>query len=91
MDLIDDLWTDLAVSAVAVLALPFYIGYLDSPFHDLLAYAVVAGICLATGERIIYTYHRDDGVLEFVANAALRTAAVVVWGGIAFALAIWLI
>ncbi|PWG02154.1 hypothetical protein [Sphingosinicella humi] len=91
MDLIDDIWLDAVVSLVAIIALPFYIGYLDSRFEDLLAYALVAGICLATGERILYKYYRDDGIGEFLVNAVLRSAAVIIWGGFAFGLGIWLI
>jgi hypothetical protein len=91
VDLIDDIWLDAFVSLVAIIALPFYIGYLDSPFEDLLAYALVAGICLASGERLLYRYYRNDGVGEFVVNAVLRSGAVIIWGGVAFTLAIWLI
>ena len=91
VDLIEDIWLDALVTVVAIIALPFYIGYLDSPFEDLLAYAVVAGICLATGERLLYRYCRNDGVERFLVNVVLRSGAVVIWGGLAFALAIWLI
>ena len=91
MDLFEDFWTDAAVSLIAVLALPFYLGYVHAHVDTMVEYAVVAGVALAHGERLIYTYCRDDGVSEFLFNAGLRSLAVLVFGGASFGLALWLV
>lgn len=91
LDLFEDIWTDAAVAFVAVLALPFYLGYVHAHVDRLLEYAVVAGVALALGERLVYDYCKGDNLADFIFNAALRGLAVLVWGGASFGLALWLV
>src|SRR3546814_11752952 len=51
VDVSDDFWTDAGVSIIAVLALPFYLGYIHAPIATTLQYAIVAGIEFGLGER----------------------------------------
>lgn len=90
MDLRDDLWTDGFVSLVAVLGLPFYLGYVHAAVDTMLEYAIVAGLALALGERLIYSFYRGNAA-EFAVCAGLRALAVMVWGGVSFGLAWWLV
>lgn len=91
LDLFEDLWTDAFVTFVAVLALPFYLGYVHAHLDTLFEYAVVAGAGLALGERLVYSYCKGDSLADFAFNAGLRAIAVLIWGGAAFGLALWLV
>lgn len=91
IDLYDDFWTDALVTFVAVLALPFYLGYLHAQIDSFVEYALFAGVALALGERLVYTYCARDSVAEFAFNASLRAAAILVFGGASFGLALWLV
>ena len=87
----DAFWADLAASSVAVLALPFYMGYLHSPLRHLLLYALVAAIGLVIAEQLTHPTYRSHGVYGIMLGLGLRCGAVLIFGGVAFLLALWLV
>src|SRR3546814_12822004 len=79
VDVSDDFWTDAGVSIIAVLALPFYLVYIHAPIDSMIEYAIVAGIGLALGERIVYAFYRNGNAAECALNGGLRELAVLRW------------
>ena len=85
----EDWISTLAVIAVVVL-LPFYIGYVDSTVEILFSYAVVSGLALAVGDKLLSS-EAAVGLRSMVLEIAVNAVAVMVFGLLPFALAIWLI
>jgi hypothetical protein len=90
MDLSDEPLIDVFALICVIVLLPFYIGFIDSPFEILLAYAVAGGFALAIGERLVTAYLRL-GLRNLIIDAAVYGLVVLVYGMVPFGLAIWLI
>ena len=86
----DEGWVDALAIAFVVLLLPFYIGYIDSPFEIMLLYAVAGGFALAVGDGLLSAYG-FGGLRGLFVGVGIYTASVLVFGIVPFALAIWLI
>src|SRR3546814_20331983 len=87
VDVSDDFWTDAGVSIIAVLALPFYLGYIHAPIDSMIEYAIVAGFGLALGERLAYAFYRHDNHPVSAFHAGLTHLAGLVWEGFSFVIA----
>ena len=89
MNVADDHWDDIFVSFYAILCLPFYIGYLDSPVEFMLFYAIIAGLALEIGDRLVGRF--AGSLYDLLIETGLRAAGILIVGIIPFAVAIWLI
>lgn len=90
MDLADEPLVDVFALICVIVLLPFYIGYIDSPFEIMLMYAVAGGFALALGERLVTACLRA-GLRRLLVDAAVYGLSVLVYGLVPFGLAIWLI
>ena len=84
-----EFWFDSCAGAVAVLAIPFYIGLAPHlGVGHLVLYSGAAGIGMATGEQIQYGAPETDRIGDFARTAAMWAAAVLVLGSLAYLIAL---
>ena len=83
-------WLDGIALLCVIVLLPFYIGYIDSPFEIMLFYALAAGVALTVADRLIHACN-GKRFRDMIVNAGVQALAVLIFGLIPFGLAIWLI
>lgn len=83
------IWIGIAATALAVFSLPVYMGIAHYNAGNMLAYSLVAGPALAAGDQFSEVQNVWTGLIGFAIEAAVRSLAVGVFGGIAFLLALF--
>ena len=80
---------ELAVGGgtVAILAVPAYMGWAGHSVGAFICYALVAGVALTTADRLTRSEFRAESAGALFQHAILRTASLVVVGGLIYAVA----
>lgn len=75
------------VAFAAVLAMPFYVGFVHWSAKEFALYALVASVAMATGEYLETPVKKRGGGRLFVQEVMLWLIAVLVAGGVAYLIA----
>jgi hypothetical protein len=86
-----DLWSETIGLLVAILLLPFYIGYLHLTLAQLLAYIVVAGAVLTAADHLRFASAKPVGAADLAMDFTLWAQAVLGLGLAAYLLALVLV
>ena len=79
-----EVWAAATVSAVAVLAIPVYLGVAGTPPLGFMGYAAVAGIALAVGDWLDSGLRFIEDPAGLLIDASAWALATAVFGGMAF-------
>ena len=82
------IWIETSACIAALFLIPLYMGLVHVPPVGALAYAGVGGVAMAVGEELQFEASLLDVSL---ADVPMWSAAIAVGGGIAYALALFLV
>jgi hypothetical protein len=85
-----EVWCAAAVSLVAVVIIPLYLGLARAPAPSFIGYAAVAGIGLAIGDWLDSGHSFIEDPVGVLVDASVWSLATAIFGGIAFLLAHWI-